>query len=123
MRPKARTKLATGPASGDEHALPAGMVVQVAGVVAGLFAGDLAGHLDVSAEGQGVDAVVGAVAEEADDALAEADGEGLDADAAPLGDGEVAELVHQHHEAEHEEELNDGRHRRSRSSWYGSNRM
>ena len=52
--------------------------------------------------------VVGPAVAEADEALAEADGEGLDADAAPLGDDEVAELMDQHHEAEHEEKLNDG---------------
>ena len=50
----------------------------------GCFAGDLAGHLDVAAEGQGGDLVVGVAAAEAEEALAEADGEGLDADAADL---------------------------------------
>ena len=54
MRPKARRKLATGPARATSDALPAGMVVEVAGVVGGLvFAGaHLAGHLDVAAEGE-----------------------------------------------------------------------
>ena len=93
---------------GDEHALPAGMVVELAGIVGDFFAGDFAGHLDVAAEGQDVDLVVGFAAAEADEALAEADGEGFDADAAPLGHDEVAELVNEDHEAEHEEELDDG---------------
>ena len=37
--------------------------------------------------------------------LAEADGKGLDPDAAALGHGEVAELMHQHHEAKHQEKF------------------
>ena len=105
-----------GASERDEHALPAGMVVQLAGIVADLFPRDFTGHLDVSAKGQGVDAVVGSVADEADNALAKADGEGLNADAAPLGDGEVAELVHQHHKAEHKEKLNDSDERQSVTS-------
>ena len=38
--------------------------------------------------------------------FAHADGEGLNADAAQLGDGKVAELVHQHHDAQNDEEIN-----------------
>ena len=83
-------KVGRGAGEGDQHALPAGMVVQLAGVVGDLFAGDLARHLDVSAQRQRVDLVVGAAALNADDLLAEADGKGLDADAAGLGHDEVA---------------------------------
>ncbi len=73
-----------GAGEGDEHALPARMVVELAGVVGVVFAGDLAGELDVAAEGQEVDLVFGLAVAEADEAFAEADGEGFDADAAPF---------------------------------------
>ena len=93
-----------GAGEGDEDALPAGMGVEVAGVVVGVWLRRgsweyLAGHLDVAAEGEDGDAVVGVAALEAEEALAEADGEDLDADAAELGDGEVAEFVDQNHDA------------------------
>jgi hypothetical protein len=39
---------------------------------------------------------------------AEADGEGFNADAAEFGDGEVAELVDQDHDAEDDSEEDDG---------------
>ena len=87
------------------------MVVQLAGVVGDLFAGNLARHLDVSAQRQRVDLVFRAAAAEAGDALAEADGKGLDPYAAPLGHGEVAGLMHQHHEAKHHEKFKDSGHR------------
>ncbi len=54
--------------------------------------------------------VVGVAAAEAEEAFAEADGEDLDADAAELGDGEVAELVDQDHDAKDDEKLDDGGH-------------
>ena len=73
---------------------------ELAGVGGAGFAGLLAGHLDVAAERKDVEAVLGFAAAEAEDAFAEADGEGLDADAAELGDGEVAELVDENHDAE-----------------------
>ena len=44
---------------------------------------------------------------DAEQTCAEADCEGLDAHAAGLGHGEVAELVNQHHEAEDDQELDD----------------
>ncbi len=103
-----------GAGDGDEDALPAGMVLEFAGIEGGLMlvaAGDGfvadAGHFDVAAKGDEVDAVVGAVVDEAEEALAEADGEGFDADAAELGDEEVAELVHDDHDAEHDGEARE----------------
>ncbi len=107
-----------GAGEGDEDALPAGMVVEVAGVVDGgrCFAwgvggeAHLAGHLDVAAEGDGGDLVLGVAATEAEETFAEADGEDLDADAAELGDGEVAELVDQNHDAKDDEKFDDCRH-------------
>ena len=104
-------EVSEGAGESDQHALPAGMVVQIAGVAGGLFAGDLAGHFDVSAKRQRIDLIVGSTAAETDDALAETDGEGLDADAAPLGHGEVAKLVHQDHQAEHQKKLKDSGHK------------
>ncbi len=50
-----------GASEGDEDALPAGMRVEVAGI-GGRFAGIVAGHLDVAAEGEQGDAVVGVAA-------------------------------------------------------------
>ncbi len=60
-------------------------------------------HLDVAAERQQAHAVVGIAAAEADEALAKADGEDFDPDAEKFGDGKMAELVHQNHDAEHDE--------------------
>ncbi len=101
-----------GAGEGDEHALPARMGVEVAGVIGGVDGVGgravgwlaygleaLAGHLDVAAEGNGCDLVVGVAAAEAEEAFAEADGEDLDADSAEFGDGEVAELVNEDHDA------------------------
>lgn len=51
---------------------------------------ELAGHLDVAAERQDGDAIVGFAVVEADDARSEANGEGFYADAAELGDDKVA---------------------------------
>src|SRR6266851_792785 len=104
-----------GAGEGDEDALPAGMGVEVAGVGGGDGAGaelvagkaHLAGHLDVAAEGDGGDLIFGLAAAEAEEAFAEADGEDLDADAAEFGDGEVAELVYENHDAEDDEKLDD----------------
>ena len=41
-----------GAGEGYEDALPAGMGVELAGIAGGGFAGIVAGHLDVAAEGQ-----------------------------------------------------------------------
>ena len=46
--------------------------------------------------------------DEAEEAFAEADGEGFNAHAAELGGGEVAELVHKNHDAEDDCEFGDG---------------
>ncbi len=101
-----------GAGEGDEDALPARVGVEVAGVGGATSRGralcreaHLAGHLDVAAEGDGGELIVGVAAAEAEETLAEADGEDLDADAAELGDGEVAELVDENHDAEDDEKL------------------
>ena len=96
-----------GAGEGDEDALPAGVGVELAGVAGGGFAGVVACHLDVAAEGEEGDAVVGVAALDAEEALAEADGEGLDADAAELGDGEVAKFVDENHDAKDDGKFED----------------
>ena len=59
-------------------------------------------HLHIAAERQRADAVVGIAAAEAGQALAKSDGEDVNPDAAQLGGGIVAKLVHQNHDAEHD---------------------
>ena len=86
---------------GDHEALPARMRHEFVGRAAARFQRVLARHLDVTAQRQGADAVVGFAAAKAGQPLAEADGEDIDANAKPFGGGKVAELVHQDHDAEH----------------------
>ena len=102
-----------GAGQGYEDALPAGMGVELARVARGGLAGIVTGHLYVSAEGQDRDAVVGVAAADAEEAFSEADGEDFDADAAELGDGEVAEFVDQNHDAKDDGKLEDCRHKES----------
>ena len=66
-----------------------------------------AGHFDVAAEGDDGDLIFGVATFEAEETFAEADGEDLDTDAAELGDGEVAELVDQNHDAKDDGKLDD----------------
>ena len=99
----------------DQNALPARVRIEVAGIIdgrsrfTGVIGGQihLAGHLDVATERDSRDLVLGIAAAEADEAFAEADGKDLDADAAELGDGEVAELMDENHDAEDEEKFDD----------------
>ena len=92
------------PGQGDQHALPPWLRVEVAGIAARLrhrfrLRGrgldhlhlGLAGHLDVAAQRQHADLVVGPVVHPSEQTLAHADG--------------MAELVHQHHDAEDDEEV------------------
>ena len=67
-----------------------------------------AAHLDVAAERNGVDAVVGFAAAEAHKPFAESNGELLHAHAQQLGHGIVAELVDQDHEAKDGDHRNNG---------------
>ena len=106
MSTKARMKLETGPASGDQHALPARMGAEFAGIAGAFRTRRFAGHFYVSAQRQSTHAIVGVAPLHAKQARAKAEGKNLDADATELGNGEVAELVHQHHDAEHEKERN-----------------
>ena len=94
------------------------MGVEFAGVGGGCIAGrelvageaHFAGHFDVAAEGDGGDLVLGVAAPEAEETFAETDGEDLDTDAAEFGDGEVAKLVDENHDAEDDEKLDDSGH-------------
>ena len=78
----------------------------VVGLTGGV-AGFVAGHFDVAAEREEGDAVVRTAGAPSDDARAHADGEGFDGDTAELGDGEVAELVDEDHDAEDDGEFYD----------------
>ena len=108
-------KLAIGAGECDEDALPARMRVEVARISGRDATGvkfisgktHLAGHLDVTAEGDCGDLVLSVAAAKTEEALTKADGEDFDADTAELGDGEVAELVDQNHDAEDDEKLDD----------------
>ena len=90
----------TGPATAMRTRCQRGLAVRSSGSAGGIecrcrpgriaVAAELAGHLDVAAEREDGDAVVGVAVAEAEDAGSEADGEGLYADAAELGDDEVA---------------------------------
>ena len=73
-------------------------------------------HLDVAAEGQGTDAVIGFTAAEAEQAFSESDRKHFDANFEELRGRVVAELVDQDHEAQHdshyENRLKKGQHLR-----------
>jgi hypothetical protein len=60
-------------------------------------------ELHVAAEGDGAELPAGAAAVvEAEQLGAEAEREGVNPDPAPAPDQEVAHLVHEHHDGEHE---------------------
>ncbi len=107
-----------GAGESDGDALPAGMGGELSWISGALVVAGwhhLTGHLDVAAERDEGEAVVGVAALDAEETSAEADGEDLDTDAAELGDGEVAELVDEDHDAEDDGKLKDcgesGRHK------------
>ena len=90
----------------NENALPAGMGVEFSRVTGGLFTRRFSRHFDVAAKGQKAEPVIGVPVAETEKTFAETHGEDFDPHAAQLGDGEVAELVHQDHDAEHNEHGN-----------------
>ncbi len=81
----------------------------VRGAGAGVFRG-LAGHLDVAAERNRADAVLGVAAPEGKQFRPEAQGERQHADADAPRHHEMAQLVDEDEDAEHEDEGNDGDH-------------
>ena len=82
------------------------MSVEFGWVAGGLFTGRFSRHFDVAAKGQQAEPVIGVTVAEAEKTLAETHGEDFDPHAAQLGDGEVAKLMHQDHDAEHNEHGN-----------------
>jgi len=103
-----------GAGEGDEDALPAGLGGEVVGgaggggaIEGGAVAAEFAGHFDVAAYWEDGDAVVGIAVAEAEEAGSESDGEGFDADAAELGNDEMAELVNENEKAKDDSEFNN----------------
>src|ERR1700676_1175331 len=94
------------------------MIHELAGIVGALVHRILAAHLDVATERDRVDSIVGVAFAEADQPLAESDGELLPPPppAQPLGHGIVAELVDQDHETQY------GNHRYQRGQEIRHNR-
>jgi hypothetical protein len=79
------------------------------GVVGGLaFPGILPGHLDESAQRKKADFVVRLTVLEAEEARPKTKGKGFYADFQELGNGEVAELVNNNHEADKDKERYGG---------------
>jgi hypothetical protein len=85
----------------DENTLPARMGVKLRRVTGRRFAGSFAGHFYVAAERQQAQPVICVSAAKAEQTLAETYGEHFHPHAAQLGDCEMAKLVHQYHDAEH----------------------
>ena len=85
--------------------MPAGVIHEFPGIISALIHRVLPAHLDVAAKRNGIDPVIRFALAEANEPLAESNGELLDAHPEPFGHGVVAELVDQDHEAE------DGNHR------------
>ena len=67
----------------------------------------LAGHLDVAAERQRADAVLGVAAAEADNGRIEAELELQDPDADAFRGQKMPQLVHEYEHAEHEDECQE----------------
>ena len=93
---------------GDQEAVPARMRHEFARIAAALIHRVFAAHLDVTAQRQYVDAVVGVALPETEQAFAEADGKLLHPNTQQFGHGVVAELVNQDHESQNHA---DGEHR------------
>ena len=82
-----------GPGNGDQEAVPARVIHELARIVRALVHGILAAHFYVAAERDCVYAIVGLALAETHKPFAESDGELLHADAQPLGHHIVAKLV------------------------------
>ncbi len=85
----------------DQNTLPAGMGVELGRVAGGRFARRFPRHFDVAAERQEAEPVIGVPTPKAEKTFAETDRKYFHPHAAQLGDGEVAKLMHQYHDAEH----------------------
>ena len=109
----ARMKLAKGPAKTTAARCQTGLLWNDPACISGVSSTGAPGargvgvveEFDVAAERDGRDAPARAVpVVEAPELAAESDGEGRDGHAAPAGHEEVAELVEEHHHAQHEQE-------------------
>ncbi len=98
-----------GPGNGNHETMPARMGHEFRGIPGTLIHGIFTAHLDVSAERDGADAVIGVAAAEAQQALTESDGEHLDAHAKQLGCRIMAPFVNQDHESQNHCDSNNGR--------------
>src|SRR4051794_15427263 len=87
---------------GDNESLPARMRHELTGVTGGSFKRVLARHLYVSAERKNAQAVIGFIAFESKQALAEADRKNFHADAAKLGRSIVAKFMDENEQTEHQ---------------------
>src|ERR1035437_1461028 len=93
---------------GDEKALPPRMREKLPRIAGAVVHRVLARHLHVTTQRNSADAIVGIAFFEAQQPLAKADGKHFHPDAEILGDGEVAELMNQDHESEHDSHDEDG---------------
>ncbi len=89
-----------GTGDGDEKTMPARVREKFRRIAGALIHGILAAHLDVAAQGNRADPIVGVSLAEAEQALAKADGENLDPDPQPFGNGIMAKFMNQDHESE-----------------------
>ena len=94
----------------DLEPLPLALRQEFVGRAGALVLGGFAGHLDVAAERDGADAVLGVAALEGEQFRPEAERESQDADADPARHQEMSELVHEDQHAEHEHEGENRRH-------------
>jgi hypothetical protein len=88
----------------DDHALPSRVGGEIAGIDGVFFAWIFAGHFDVSAKGQGADAVIRLSDLDAEEAGTESYGKDLDANAAKLGSGEMTKFMDNDHDSEDDDE-------------------
>ena len=91
----------------DLEPLPLRLGEELVRLGRGVVVRRLAGHLHVAAERDDRDAVLGVPARELEQLGAEAEREGQDADTVPPRQEEMPELVHEHEDAEHEDEGQD----------------
>ena len=117
-----QNEVGEGAGKTDQHLLPARMRRERAGIVCrghGFLAGRVlagrfqvllrafAGHFDVAAKRKQANLVVRVAVFIAEEARPKAQGKGLDAHSAELGDDKVAKLVEHHHDGDQNDEGDD----------------
>ena len=108
MKVMAMTMFMNGPATRIRKRCHFGLERNSSGFAGHVLLGGVAGHAHVAAQGDQRDAVVRVAFAEAEQALAEAEGEDEHADAEQLGHEEVPGLVREDQEAEDDDEADDG---------------